>query len=224
MNNEIFQFIEPFLSPLTNKINYYLNNIIIELNKFELIQLKLEDNIISNNSLFLIIFIIIALIFLKRIKSNFYFIYFLTLPGTFFHELMHYLFSFLLNGKPISFSIIPKKENIYNDQGIKIGYSAILGTVASQNIKWYNAFFIGLAPLFLYIFAIILILFSETSYLKEILKNNLYYYIYIYLIVNLIYAGFPSFQDWKIVFKYSWFIFIAFFFYILYLLYSFYLN
>ncbi len=86
--------------------------------------------------------IIILILFVFKKINNFYLISFLTLPGTFMHELMHLLTSFISFGKPVKFTIIPKR----NGNGIT------LGSVSSANITWYNAIFISLSPLFLYIF------------------------------------------------------------------------
>jgi len=59
-------------------------------------------------------------------------------PGTFVHELLHLVVGLLLNGKPVSMSLWPRK----------IGASQwVLGTVGFTNLRWYNAMFIGMAPL-----------------------------------------------------------------------------
>lgn len=58
------------------------------------------------------------------------------LPGTLVHELLHLLVGLLLNGKPVSLSLWPRKAS----QG-----RWILGAVGFVNLRWYNAVFIGLA-------------------------------------------------------------------------------
>jgi hypothetical protein len=169
---------------------------------------------IPNNIFLSLLIVLVVLIFLKNVKSNFYFISFFTLPGTFMHELMHYLLSFLLNGKPVSFTILPKKKDIHDEYGRKIGYSATLGSVGSTNIKWYNGVFIGIAPLLLYPISIYLIL------LLENIKNDYLFFFMIYIISNLLYSGFPSITDWKIAFKYSlWFFILLFICILLFYLY-----
>ena len=95
-------------------------------------------------------------VFLLYSKKSFSFISFISLPGTFMHEFMHLFFSLILNGKPVSFSIIPKKKNILNLDGKIIGYQATLGSVGSKNITWYNGAFIALSPFLLYLFAFFL--------------------------------------------------------------------
>lgn len=57
-----------------------------------------------------------------------------TLPGTFAHELMHYLAALLTDGRPHGFSLIPSGNT--------------LGSVQVY-VNWYNAALIGLAPLLL---------------------------------------------------------------------------
>jgi len=142
---------------------------------------------ISTLTIFSVIIIISTLFIFKRV-NNFYLISLLTLPGTFMHELMHLLASFITFGKPTSFSIIPKKHN----GGIT------LGSVTSSNITWYNALLISLAPFALYFIA---------YYLMKILPsihNELYYYATLYFIANLLFAGTPSGTDWRLAFKKSW--------------------
>ena len=59
------------------------------------------------------------------------------LPGTFVHELLHLIVGVILNGKPVSLSLWPRRAN----RG-----QWILGSVGFANLRWYNAMFIGLAP------------------------------------------------------------------------------
>jgi hypothetical protein len=61
------------------------------------------------------------------------------LPGTFVHELLHFIVGQLLNAKPVSFSVWPKR----------VGPSTwAMGSVVFANVRWYNGAAIGLAPLF----------------------------------------------------------------------------
>lgn len=60
------------------------------------------------------------------------------LPGTLVHEALHLIVGLLMNGKPVSMSLWPKK----------VGPGQwVLGSVGFRNLQWYNAMFIGLAPL-----------------------------------------------------------------------------
>jgi hypothetical protein len=60
------------------------------------------------------------------------------LPGTVAHELLHFLVGLLLNGKPVSLSVWPRRT---------APGQWVLGTVRFANLRWYNAVFIALAPL-----------------------------------------------------------------------------
>ncbi|NEX64062.1 hypothetical protein [Noviherbaspirillum galbum] len=59
------------------------------------------------------------------------------LPGTFMHEMAHLLAAAVTNARPVSFSILPRRQ----------GNAWILGTVGCANIRWYNGLFVGLAPM-----------------------------------------------------------------------------
>jgi hypothetical protein len=76
---------------------------------------------------------------LNRARRSFWLFSLLALPGTLCHELCHWLVGTLLNGRPVHFTVIPRRE----------GRGFVLGSVALANLRWYNAFFIGLAPLLL---------------------------------------------------------------------------
>lgn len=76
---------------------------------------------------------------LARARRSFWLISVLALPGTVCHELCHWAVGRLLNGRPVRFTVIPRRE----------GRGFVLGAVAFSNVRWYNAFFIGLAPLLL---------------------------------------------------------------------------
>ncbi len=60
------------------------------------------------------------------------------LPGTFVHELLHFIVGLMLNARPVSFSVWPKRS----------GPSTwTMGSVVFANVRWYNGVAIGLAPL-----------------------------------------------------------------------------
>jgi hypothetical protein len=61
-----------------------------------------------------------------------------SLPGTVGHELLHFLVGTLALAKPVKVSLIPK----FHRDG-----SATLGFVRFSNIRWYNALWVGFAPL-----------------------------------------------------------------------------
>jgi hypothetical protein len=112
----------------------------------------------------------------------------LNILGTFLHELTHFVFALMLNGKPDSFSLFPKRDGNY----------WTLGSVEISNATWYNKMPIGLAPLSLFIFAYYL--------------NHLYvYYVpsrdtftdlgFIFMLVILVENAIPSRQDLRVAFS-----------------------
>ena len=144
-------------------------------------------NELNSINILSILVVIITLYIFKRI-NNFYLISLLTLPGTFMHEMMHLIASFISFGKPVSFTIIPKKK----------GAGLTLGSVSSANIRWYNAIIISLAPLLLFVIAYYLLIYIQN------LDDKIYFYLGLYMVANLIFAGMPSSTDWKLAFKKSW--------------------
>ena len=76
---------------------------------------------------------------MNQARGSFWLFSLLALPGTLCHEACHWLVAKLLQGRPTHFTVIPRKE----------GRGFVLGAVALGNLRWYNAFFIGLAPLLL---------------------------------------------------------------------------
>lgn len=108
------------------------------------------------------------------------------LPGTFFHELMHFLFALLLRGRPSSFSLIVSE----NKDG-----SLTLGSVEFYP-SHFNGAFVALAPIWLLPLAVV-----GSFYLNESL--NLIQKIGVgYLGGLMVYSSFPSKADWMIAVRY----------------------
>ena len=69
------------------------------------------------------------------------------LPGTLIHEALHLAVGLLLKGKPVSMSLWPRR----------VGHGQwVLGSVGFVNLRWYNAVFIGLAPLLAFVGAMLM--------------------------------------------------------------------
>lgn len=62
------------------------------------------------------------------------------LPGTFAHELLHFIVGFVLGAKPVSLSIRPRRT---------VAGRLVYGEVAFTRLRWWNEVPIGLAPLLL---------------------------------------------------------------------------
>jgi hypothetical protein len=108
----------------------------------------------------------------------------LVLPGTFAHESCHFLLGLLLNGRPASFSLMPRRA--------EKGW--VMGFVTISNLRWYNMFFIGMAPLLLLPLAWWLMRWR----LSLVPVLGWQEGVAVYLIANLVYAAVPSWQDVKI--------------------------
>ncbi len=121
---------------------------------------------------------------LNQARRSFWLVSLLALPGTFCHELCHWLVGTLLNGQPLRFTVLPRRE----------GRGYVLGSVALGNLRWYNAFFIGLAPLLLLPLAYGLFLWRlgaspEFGWPEAGM---------VFLLANLVFAALPSWQDLRI--------------------------
>lgn len=80
----------------------------------------------------------VFLAFVFRILSKYHPIFFgLYLSGTILHELTHFFAGALTNAQPVHFSVFPRRMT---------GNHWVLGSVSFANIRWYNAVFVGLAP------------------------------------------------------------------------------
>jgi hypothetical protein len=107
----------------------------------------------------------------------------LVLPGTFCHELCHYLTGVVLNGRPVAFTVLPRREQ----DRIQ------LGAVVLANLRWYNAFFIGMAPLAMLLGAHALF----TWILGRGLGFGYPLVLWMFLVANLAYGSIPSWQDMR---------------------------
>lgn len=133
--------------------------------------------------LFLAGLVVLLLVF-NRLRRAFWLFSLAVLPGTLAHELCHLALGLVLGGRPAGFNLLPRR----NERGWE------LGSVSFNRITWYNAFFIGLAPLLLLPAAYALARWRLGGALAfgwpEILA--------VYLIANLVYAALPSWQDCRI--------------------------
>lgn len=149
---------------------------------------------VNNNMLFFAIVIASIIGKIKESsKQNQFTVWIVYLMGTFFHELAHFIVSFITFGKPYWFSIVPHSK-IDKETGTKM---ITLGHVKSSNIRWWNVFFISMAPL-------LLLPLSYFVYLHffDYIKMNLWTLIlYIFTIVSLLFSSVPSGIDFRNVFN-----------------------
>ena len=132
---------------------------------------------------YLAILVGLLLVF-QRLKGSFLPFALLVLPGTFCHELCHLCVGAPLRGRPKNFTILPKRA----------GQGYVMGSVTFANVRWYNAFFLGMAPLLLLPAAYGLLVWRLRGHPTLNWSEGLA----LYLIANLIYAALPSWQDCKI--------------------------
>jgi hypothetical protein len=112
---------------------------------------------------------------------------FLMLPSTFLHESMHYVVGKITNAKPVSFSILPKKSN----EGLT------LGQVGLNNITWYNAFPVAMAPFLLIPIMILINYYYPINKIDTILEFSI-----VYMTATLLSGGIPSNVDFQIARSY----------------------
>ncbi len=106
----------------------------------------------------------------------------LTWPGTLAHELLHYLAGLMAGARPVSLTIIPRKET---------GGIWVLGEVAFARLRWWNSVPVGLAPLALFPLAAWLAAHSLALPLLDWSGAGLKQ-----LTVLCVLAAWPSRQDW----------------------------
>lgn len=111
-----------------------------------------------------------------------------SLPGTVGHELLHFLVGTLTLARPVKVSLIPK----FHRDG-----SATLGFVKFSNIRWYNALWVGFAPLLALPAAIALVYYRSA----EIPPLSLREIAWSYVAASLTYSCLPSRADVEIVFS-----------------------
>lgn len=121
---------------------------------------------------------------LARARRSFWLFSLLVLPGTVCHELCHWVVGHLLHGRPVRFTVVPRRE----------GRGFVLGAVALANLRWYNAFFIGLAPLLLLPAAYGLFLWRVGHGAPHGWAGAGL----VFLLANLVFASLPSGQDFRI--------------------------
>jgi hypothetical protein len=110
----------------------------------------------------------------------------ISLPGTLGHELLHFMVGTLTLARPVKVSLIPK----FHRDG-----SATLGLVMFSNIRWYNALWVGFAPL-LALPAALWLVYSRSAQIPPV---SLHEAAWGYIAASLVYSCLPSKADVRIV-------------------------
>jgi hypothetical protein len=142
------------------------------------------------------VYLVIALLlweFLGGFRRSFILFSIISLPGTFLHELLHWLIGSILGARPSKLSIFPRR----------IGDQYQLGYVEFENIRWYNGFFVGFAPLLLFPAAGLLAVWRTHNISVEPIE-----FLWLYLCASILGASLPSVQDIKVAFESSWVVFV----------------
>ena len=136
----------------------------------------------------------VALWVMNQARRSFWLLSLLALPGTFCHELCHWVVGKALNGQPVHFTVIPRRE----------GRGYVLGSVGFVNLRWYNAFFVGMAPLLLLPAAYLLFLWRLGA--RPVIGWP--EAAMVFLLASLIFGAVPSVQDLRIAGRWplGWFL------------------
>jgi len=144
------------------------------------------NNLLYRNSMFFAI--VLAAIFGKMLEESKYSIFRMWIMffiGTFMHELAHFTVGLITFGFPYKFSIIPHKGEVEN--------SYVMGHVKCYSMRWYNIFWISMAPLLLlplsfFVFKYFFVYFESTT---------LNFIIWIFILVSMVFSSIPSSTDFN---------------------------
>ena len=142
-----------------------------------------------DNRFYLIMLVILLMRFKYATYSSMWLSALVNIPGTFLHELMHYVVGAFLNAQPVNFTVFPRK-NTMGDY--------VMGSVSFKNITYYNAIPASMAPLLL-----LPIGFYLNRYFLPTMQPTFFnYIIYILFQTIIIENAIPSRKDFKIAFSY----------------------
>ena len=131
----------------------------------------------------------------EKSKQGLFTAWIMYFTGTVFHELSHFILSILTFGKPTWFSVFPSKS--VDSRTNRVSYT--LGYVESSNMRWYNVFFISMAPLLL--LPLSFLVYSNFFIYFE--QNLLNIFLYIFLIISLLFSSIPSNIDFENLYRYG---------------------
>ena len=142
------------------------------------------------NNRFLMLLLAIVLLKLKYATySSLWLSAIINIPGTVLHETMHFLVGLVLNARPTSYDLIPRRDGNGN---------YVMGSVGFRNITSYNALPAALAPLILLPIGYYL----NIWYFDNININIFNYILYILLHTIIIENAIPSSTDFKVALSY----------------------
>lgn len=130
--------------------------------------------------------VILSAALLHRLRNRPRFYSVIALPGTAGHELLHFLVGTLTLARPVKASLLPK----FHRDG-----SATLGYVMFANIRWYNALWVGFAPV-LALPAALWLVYYRSGQLAVLSPAEV---LWAYVAASLAYSCLPSRADVGIV-------------------------
>lgn len=135
---------------------------------------------------FYLIFLVVVLMRLKYTTyRSIWLSAMVNIPGTFLHELMHYLVGGLFNAHPCNFTLFPKK----NENG-----DYVMGSVGFRNVTYYNAIPAAMAP-----FLLLPIGFYVNRYMLPYMAPTFgNYAFYVLLQTIIVENAIPSSVDFKV--------------------------
>lgn len=138
------------------------------------------------NNRFLLILLVVILMRVKNTTySSLWASALVNIPGTFLHELMHFLVGLILNARPCNFTVFPKK----GDNG-----TYVMGSVGFRNVTFYNAIPAAMAPLLLLVIGF----YINRYYLPQMHPSMLNYVLYVLLQTIIIENSIPSNADFRV--------------------------
>ena len=142
-----------------------------------------------DNRFFLIMLVIILIRFKYATYTSMWMSALVNIPGTFLHELMHYLVGLLMNAQPCNFTVFPRRDMEGN---------YVMGSVGFRNVTFYNAVPASMAPLLL-----LPIGFCINRYvLPNMNPTFANYTLYVLLQTIIIENAIPSRADFKVAFMF----------------------
>lgn len=168
---------------MLNQIYFKMLVLWEQLNSYEFLQS------FFNNRFYLILLVIVLLHLKNATYRSMLVCALVNIPGTFLHELMHFLVGLFMNARPCNFTLFPRR----GDDG-----NYVMGSVGFTNVTFYNAIPASMAPLLL-----LPIGFYINRYvLPQIQPTFVNYILYVFLQTVIIENAMPSGADFRVAKKY----------------------
>jgi len=132
-------------------------------------------------------FLVLFVVFISSLKhysyDSMFMAWIINILGTVFHETAHFVVGFILNARPVGFTLFPKKAgDIY-----------VMGSVSFNNITFYNAVPSAMAPLLL----LVLAFYVDKMFFNFIPLTLSSYLLFLLIMSILIDNSIPSPADFK---------------------------